>query len=154
FLGSEEDVQNNTRGFSKRRHMEKPTDGLNRLYAVESLMSLTGFNADHRLRIASSAVVQVAGAIAAEVTKQGGLESLGKLNGDQAKWASQCAKDLLAHKGESLVVAGHRQPLAVHLLAYAINDALGNIGKTLVFHEVPDPKAGRITELAQALNAG
>ena len=51
FLGSEEDVQNHIRRFAKRRHLEKPEDSLNRLYVVESLMRVTGFNADHRLRL-------------------------------------------------------------------------------------------------------
>jgi len=57
FLGSEPDVQNNIRRFSSRRQLQKPGDPLNRLYVVESLMSITGFNADHRLRLASSAIV-------------------------------------------------------------------------------------------------
>ena len=39
----------------------------------------------------------------------------------------------MANRGESLVVAGYRQPLAVHLLAHAMNAALGNIGKTVSF---------------------
>src|SRR5258707_613730 len=59
FLGSEDDVHNNIRRFSSRRAIEKPSDSPNRLYVVESLMSVTGFNADHRLRLASSAIVQV-----------------------------------------------------------------------------------------------
>ena len=45
--------------------------------------------------------------------------------GVDAKWISECAKDLKANAGKSLVVAGNRQPLVVHLLAHAINAALG-----------------------------
>ncbi|HWI56922.1 MAG TPA: TAT-variant-translocated molybdopterin oxidoreductase, partial [Bacillota bacterium] len=64
FLGAEEDVQNQIRRFAQRRHLEDPNAPLNRLYAVESLMTITGFNADHRLRIPSSQIAQVVGALA------------------------------------------------------------------------------------------
>ena len=87
----------------------------------------------------------------------GGLESAGgkPRRSRNAKWIAECAKDLLANRGESLVVAGHRQPLAVHLLAHAINAALGNFGKTVVFHDAPaTPAKATIGELAKALNAG
>jgi molybdopterin-containing oxidoreductase family iron-sulfur binding subunit len=156
FLGSEPDVHNNIRRFAVRREIQKPGDPLNRLYVVESLMSITGFNADHRLRLSSSAVIQIAGALASEILKErgGGLESLGKPVGVDPKWIASCAKDLLAHAGKSVVVAGYRQPIAVHLLAHAINAALGNLGKTVLFHKVPETKTGSMVELAQALNAG
>ena len=157
FLGSEENVHNHIRRFAQGRRLEKPDDGLNRLYAVESLMTLTGFNADHRLRLSSSAVIQVAGALAAQILKPGdfaGLDTIGLPAGVEPKWIPECAKDLLANRGQSLVVAGYRQPLAVHLLANAVNEALGNLGKTVLFHEVPEFKEGTILELARALKAG
>ena len=157
FLGSEPDVHNQIRRFAQRRQLEKPDDGLNRLYVAESLMSLTGMNADHRLRLASSAVIQVAGALAAEILKDAGINGLGRLGlapGVEPTWCSACAQDLLANRGRSLVIAGHRQPLAVHLLAHAINFALGNIGKTVVFHETPAQKEENISELARSLRAG
>jgi len=102
FLGSEEDVHNNIRRFAQRRHIEKPEDSLNRLYVIEGLLSVTGFSADHRLRVPASAVLQVAGALAAEIFKQGGLaglENLGKPAGVDANWIVECAKDLLQNRG-------------------------------------------------------
>jgi len=157
FLGSEEDAHNHIRRFASRRALEKPSDSLNRLYIIESLMTVTGFNADHRLRLPTSAVIQVAAALATEILKGGaltGLENLGRPAGVDPKWIAECAKDLLQNRGKSLVVAGHRQPLAVHLLAHAINSALENVGKTISFHEVPEPLEHGIAELAQALKAG
>ena len=157
FLGSEPDVHNHIRRFAQRRQLEKPEDSLNRLYVVESLMSLTGMNADHRLRLASSAVIQLAAALAAEILKGAGVNGLDRLGlpaGVDPKWISGCAQDLLANRGKALVVAGARQPLAVHLLANAINFALGNVGQTVVFHAVPESKEEGIGELARALKAG
>ena len=45
------------------------------------------------------------------------------------------AKDLLAARGESLVVVGPHQPASVHATAYAINAALGNLGQGIKFTE-------------------
>jgi molybdopterin-containing oxidoreductase family iron-sulfur binding subunit len=54
------------------------------------------------------------------------------------------AKDLLANKGRSVVIAGRRQPAAVHALVDAINVGLGNVGTTVAFWAArsPDPVAG------------
>src|SRR5262249_11373082 len=117
-----------------------------RLYVIESLMTLTGVNADHRLRVASSDVQSVAQALASGVVKS-------PIPGVDTKWIEECAKDLSQHKGQCLVMAGHRQPMAVHMLAWALNDALGSIGKTVVLHEVPDLKEGTIGDLAKALKS-
>lgn len=154
FIGGEEDAYNNIRQFTAKRKIEKPEDKMNRLYAVESLFTLTGVNADHRLRVAGSAVIQVAAAIAAELgINVGTLVSNSRVELDKA-WISECAKDLQKTAGKSLVVAGIRQPLAVHLLVAAINNKLGNIGKTVELVEVPPVISAGIVELAAALNQG
>ncbi len=152
FLGAEEDLLNSIRRFAKGRKLEKPTDSMNRLYAVESLFTLTGMNADHRLRLPASAVVQVVAAIAAELGLS--TDNVAKPTGVDAKWISECAKDLKAAGGAALVVAGNRQPLAVHLLAHAINSLLGGIGQTMALVQVPKAIAGDLPELVEALNNG
>jgi molybdopterin-containing oxidoreductase family iron-sulfur binding subunit len=158
FIGAEEDAHNNIRRFTKGRKIEKPGDSLNRLYTVESLMTLTGVVSDHRLRAASSLVGPIALAIAGEVFKQvgGGLSvEQGALPaGVDPKWLHECAQDLLRNRGSSLVMTGHRQPQELQALVHALNSALGNIGKTIQFHEIPSEKQGNIVELAQALKAG
>ncbi len=158
FIGSEEDVHNNIRRFTQRRRLKNPADGLNRLYVVESLMTLTGIGADHRLRVPSSTVAQAAAgiAIAAELLHEQSQELLRVAgnSGIDIKWLAGCARDLVQNRGKSLVVAGHRQPLAVHLLAFTLNEALGNLGKTVLLHETAELKAGSLADLTRALNAG
>lgn len=158
FLGTEDNVHVSIRGFSRGRKLEGPDDSMNRLYTVESLMTLTGGNADHRLRVAASVVAQVSAGIADQVlTGDDSLQASAQVGypaGVGRSWIAECAKDLMAHRGECLVVAGQRQPLAVHLLAYAMNVALGNVGRTLLFKETPHVAAGSLIELAQRLNAG
>jgi len=119
FLGGEDGAHEHIRKFAAGRKAEQ---GMSRLYAVEALFTLTGANADHRLRLPATMVASVAAEILKEVN--GGQPSL-------SAWIAECAKDLIANRGKVLVVAGQRQPIEVHLLAHAINSALGAIGGTV-----------------------
>jgi len=164
FIGSEADAYQHIRRFARGRKIADPTGSLNRLYAVEGLMTLTGANADHRLPVTPSAVLQVAAQIALEVLAQSAAISSGELRAALSRlgaaplakpeWIRECAKDLLANKGQSLVMAGYGQPMAVHLIANTLNAALGNVGKTLDLLPAIETRAGTITELARTLNAG
>jgi MoCo/4Fe-4S cofactor protein with predicted Tat translocation signal len=156
LFGAEGEAAGLMRGFSKGR---KPGEGMNRLYVVESLMTITGGQADHRLRVKPSDVIKVAAQVAAELVTGGSLAAeLQKLAAGSpapAQWAAECAKDLAAHKGAAVVVAGYTQPLAVHLIAAALNEALGAYGKTVELSQSEVPAdTGAITDLVTALNAG
>jgi molybdopterin-containing oxidoreductase family iron-sulfur binding subunit len=161
FIGAEEDSYLNVRRFARGRRVRKAEDVMSRLYAVEGLFTLTGANADHRLRVAPGQILGIAARLALEVFKLtgkndwvGAVETLAESAATHAKWIAECAADLVAAKGAGLVLAGHRQPSAVQLLALAINAALGAPGKTVVFHDAPAFPSGTIAELAAALNAG
>jgi MoCo/4Fe-4S cofactor protein with predicted Tat translocation signal len=143
FIGGEEENTRYIAGFARGRKIEKPGDAMNRLYVIEPLMTLTGMNADHRLRVAGSQVQAKATQLAQAILNNSAGED---------KWIAECAKDLAANRGKVLVVAGQRQPMAVHLLAYAINNALGAMGTTVVLQEAARPE-GTLADLAQALNA-
>jgi molybdopterin-containing oxidoreductase family iron-sulfur binding subunit len=142
FLGGEDDGHNHIRKFAAGRKMG---DGMSRLYAVESLFTLTGANADHRLRVAASLVGQVAGLIASSQFSISGAS--GKVDGDAAKWVLECAKDLAAAGKDALVIAGQRQPIEVHLLAHAINSALGAIGNTVTLLPAPEDTSADLKNL-------
>lgn len=152
FLGSEENLHNNIRGFAQGRRVEKPEDSMNRLYVVESLMSLTGANADHRLRLAGSSIFSLASALAAQVGVDLGSITQG-VSGVDGNWIEECANDLVAHRGRCLVVAGAGQPAAVHAFAHAMNAALGNVGKTVSYLDSFEPAMGTIEALAGSLLA-
>ncbi|PWU16466.1 MAG: hydrogenase [Verrucomicrobia bacterium] len=158
FIGSEEDAHNHIRRFAGRRHLQNPQQAPNRLYVAEGLMTLTGMNADHRLRLPASAMGLACRVLAGELLSMPGdvstLLTLGKVASSADRWLTECASDLRASAGNGLVIAGHRQPLEVHLLAHAINAELGNIGKTVMLHEVPESNEGTISDLAKALNSG
>ncbi len=118
------------REFGNRRKPENKR--LNRLYVMESTPSTTGGKADHRLPMRSSEVEAFARALASKL----GISAGGSLPGGvDAKWLDAVAKDLEQHRGASLVIAGEDQPPVVHALAHAINQALGNAGKTVIYTE-------------------
>ena len=55
-------------------------------------------------------------------------------------WLGPLVKDLQNAKGRSLVIAGEGQPPAVHALAHAMNDVLGNVGNTVVYTPTVEPR--------------
>ncbi|HVU08931.1 MAG TPA: TAT-variant-translocated molybdopterin oxidoreductase [Verrucomicrobiae bacterium] len=131
FLGGEDDTHNHIRKFAASR---KTGEGMSRLYCIESLFTLTGAHADHRLRVSASLIGQIVSAFAQKIVPEppDHLVQLAKLPADiDAKWISECAKDLVAAGKNALVVAGQRQPIEVHLLAYAINSVLGALENTV-----------------------
>jgi molybdopterin-containing oxidoreductase family iron-sulfur binding subunit len=131
FLTWEPERLRLAREFADRR---VPESKMNRLYAVEPTVTVTGLNADHRLRVKPSEVAQVGRALA-QALNAPELSGIGGAQLDEAKarWVRAVAEDLLANRGNSVVIAGLRQPPAVHALAHAINAALGNLGQTVTF---------------------
>jgi MoCo/4Fe-4S cofactor protein with predicted Tat translocation signal len=157
FLAVEGDHLRHTREFAARREPGK----LNRLYVAEAGYTVTGGAADHRFRMRSAEVPLFARAVAAELARSPGLEKLGPLGasaeGERRKLAQAVAKDLVRARGRSAVVAGAGQPAAVHALAAALNDALGNVGKTVTYREpeVFEPAgADGLATLAREIGAG
>ena len=141
-----------TRGFARGR---RDSEGLSRLYVAESNYSITGAQADHRLRLKPSEVLAFAADLAREVgALPQGLKILGQ-DGKFGKWTTAVAKDLIEHKGSALVVAGDRQPAAVHALAALLNQSLGAIGTTINYVKQDRPAmAASISKLATELAAG
>ncbi len=137
FLGLDTPTVLPMKEFSRRRRVSSAKDEMNRLYVIESQYSVTGAMADHRLRMRSSEIRGFVADLAAEL-KVGGneLKVVGGNRGEKrAKWIAALAKDLNEHKGKSLVVAGPRQPAAVHAMVHLLNDALGNVGQAVTYWE-------------------
>ncbi|HKB77267.1 MAG TPA: Fe-S-cluster-containing hydrogenase, partial [Myxococcales bacterium] len=148
------------RGWADRR---EPGPEMNRLYAVECALSVTGMNADHRLRIRPSQLVPVALALAAKLGSAGGalasfapLGAKARLQPAQQRFVDALAADLRRAGREGVVMAGPRSPALVHALAHAINSSLGS---EAVRHQKPllhDAEAGAegLRELASEIRSG
>lgn len=144
------------RDFARRRKIGTPKDEMNRLYAVEPNYSLTGAAADHRLRLRASEIPAFVAELAAELRAGGEtLRVLAPPKDARAKWLAALAKDLVRHKGRSLVVAGPRQPAAVHAWVHLINQFLGNVGSTVTYAAAEwKPQVEALRELAGEMAAG
>ena len=136
FLGEGPELIRASREFASRR---EPGPDMNRLYVVEPAMTGTGAMADHRLRLRGGDVASFTAALVAELAARPGLQALGPLAGlaktaaGDPKWIKAVAGDLERNRGRAVVIAGRRQPPAVHALAAAINAALGNVGTTVTY---------------------
>jgi MoCo/4Fe-4S cofactor protein with predicted Tat translocation signal len=122
------------RDFAKHR---RPDSGaMSRLYVVESTMSSTGAKADHRLPLRASHVEVFARALGSVLGMNSGGD--GVLDKEQAKFVAAIAQDLQGHRGSSVIISGDYQPPVVHALAHAMNQALGNVGKTVIYTDPVD----------------
>ena len=144
------------REFAEGRRVTGGRREMNRLYAVEATPTQTGSIADHRLPIQASAVGGFAVALAAALGVAG--TPAASASHDYAAWIDPLARDLQQHRGTSLVVVGDEQPAAVHALVHAINQALGNIGETVVCTEPveasPTDQLSSLRQLAADMEAG
>jgi molybdopterin-containing oxidoreductase family iron-sulfur binding subunit len=148
FLGSGRGGLRYAREFAGRRRPEKAAR-MSRLYAIESMPTSTGSRADHRLPLRPSEIARVARELAGAVgaLQPAAIDDAARAP-NRGKWIDAIAKDLIAHRGASLVVAGDGQPPAVHALAHAMNEALGNAGKTVVY---TDPVEAEPVDQVQSL---
>ncbi|MDD3179972.1 MAG: TAT-variant-translocated molybdopterin oxidoreductase [Opitutaceae bacterium] len=153
FLSAEAGSLYYAREFAKGRRVVRRDDPMNRLYAVESNLTLTGSMADHRLRLASSHLLAFAAALAAKITGDATFERPVPGLDLAPDWIAECAKDLRENRGESLVVAGAHLPAGVHAIVHAINHALGNIGTTVDFVDAAPSGATLIQGLATAIRS-
>lgn len=167
FIGTEAAAHESIHAFTKGRRVRKPGDEMNRLYSVEALHSLTGAKADHRLAVPSTSIQHVALELAAAVLQHGkiadseakrflaqfNLTDEAPLTDFQKKWIEECAKDLVAHAGSAVVMAGHRQPMPVHLVALALNEVLGGRNKTFTLLPAEQDHDGGIKDLVSLLNS-
>ncbi|HEX4412412.1 MAG TPA: TAT-variant-translocated molybdopterin oxidoreductase, partial [Lacipirellulaceae bacterium] len=129
FLGVGPAHLRSARDFSTKRRSAAAPGGpaMNRLYVAESAPSVTGSAADHRFPIRAADVEQFALSLASELQ----LPGLSRANAKYERLVAAIAKDLNAHRGASVVIAGETQPPIVHAIAHALNDTLGNVGHTV-----------------------
>jgi Fe-S-cluster-containing dehydrogenase component len=141
FLGNEGNTTEQIRMFASKRDVDK-ADEFNRLYCAEAAMSLTGMNADYRIRISPAKQFDFLLCLTNEVVNKGKLSvdgavsslisghNLGtfvKENDLNHKYVDYLVKDLIENKGKSLIYAGEKLPVNVHIASNMLNSILGSV---------------------------
>ncbi|MDY7110410.1 MAG: TAT-variant-translocated molybdopterin oxidoreductase [Planctomycetota bacterium] len=156
FLGAHRNAVRNIRDFAAGRRADDATKTMNRLYAFESEFTLTGANADHRHPVRSGDIAVIAAWLAGRIVDEQAWRPFEEdpaagavLTGELRATLEHALTDLQAHRGECLIVTGAGQPAEVHLLAHLMNEALGNVGRTIAF--TPQPEQAKHSESIRAL---
>lgn len=140
--------------YAKRRDLFNGDGNLNKHYQIEAGMSLTGSNADIRIKAEHSDYGKILtylynqlaaknGAVTAEASAppQDVIQKLDKI-----------AADLTASEGKSLVVCGDNNP-HYQVIVNGINQFLGNIGNTIQFERTYNHFQGSEKSLEALLNS-
>ena len=170
FLGTYLSPAEFQRQFAKKR---KPTAEMSRLVVLESLMSLTGSNADERHRIKNKDSLTALLALSDQLIKQGAFSAparlkqlvksyepdFSSLNIPTKKW-EEWAKHLIQNKGKALILFGGLkgpESTSVHILINFLNSALQNDGRTVNHSQYYPYQYGsysQMEELIDKLNQG
>mgnify|MGYP000225399020 CR=1 FL=1 len=139
---------------------------MNRLWVVETGVTITGAAADRRLAVSAERLGRLLAALARRLAEKGlacpaGAETwMAALPRDEAAphtgFIESLADDLLAHRGRSVLSVGPAQPPAVHALVHLLNIALGNVGVAVGYSpDSPRPSlVGMMEDLTRLLQAG
>ena len=142
--------------YANKRKLQGDTN-MNRLYVVEPVTTLTGFKAEHRLQLRPSQVAAFSAALANAVGA-GGAQSGASWTQHESTFLQGVAADLKASAGRCVVIPGEFAAPEVHLAAFAMNEALGNVGKTVVYTDpvnpMPSIQMDDLKSLVADMNAG
>lgn len=130
------------------RHQYVEGKSMNRLYVVETMPSVTGYKAEHRLAIKPSEMEQFANA----------LVHGGPLSDTAQVFLHAVLQDLKSAGRRAVVIAGPQASAAVHAAALVMNSSLGAIGTTVVYTDpvaaLPSEQLADLKELVTSMRAG
>ena len=138
FLGTWLTPLEFARGYAQGRKIDEKNPSISKHYQFESLLSMTGGNADERFTHRPSETGAVALALLAEL---GGSVSAPSLDEKLKAGIRKVAKDLQDNKGKALVVSGSNNP-DVQVIVNAINEAIGANGATINWSTTVNTRQG------------
>ncbi|OKL39460.1 TAT-variant-translocated molybdopterin oxidoreductase [Pontibacter flavimaris] len=137
--------------YIQNRKLNPDNPTMSRHYQFETILSLTGSNADVRVPIKPSDEAAVVTALHNAITGRGASSTA-----VDAKIMAAAVKDLQANSGRALVVSGSNDP-GVQAMVKAINTALGADGTTIdtaAPYYVKQGNDAAMIRLIEEMNAG
>ena len=131
-LGTDADATGNARGWAAKRTPDSHGH-MSRVYAFESILSVTGANADERHTVSAADFPALAAAFEAAISGGAGEAPAGL-----AEAVAHAVEDLKAAGKHALVVAGADADPSVQAAACRMNAALGSIGTTAFWRPLND----------------
>lgn len=128
FLGTWISPVEFTKQYSQTRKLGENKKKMSRHFQFEANLSTTGANADYRTPVKPSQLGSSVVALYNAIAKKAGAATVA--GGSEFNNIDKAAADLWSAKGKSLVVSGSNDK-AVQVMVNAINDLLGNYGKTI-----------------------
>ena len=148
-MGSHPAAMNLVRDWADRR--DPDAKWMNRLYAFESGMSLTGSNADHRVSVRSGDIAAAVARLEELVSSAIESGNPDAADGENVSAADKTervlaalADDLVQHRGETVLMAGPQQPPEVHARIHRLNAILSNQDSTVNY--TIDPNAADVED--------
>jgi molybdopterin-containing oxidoreductase family iron-sulfur binding subunit len=118
-----------TKQYAQTREVGENKKEMSRHYHFESVMTLSGANADYRSQIKPSEEAAIVAKLYNLIAAKAGMPTVsGGVENDKL---TKAAADLWANRGKSIVVAGSNDK-AVQVLVNGINDMLGSYGSTIL----------------------
>ena len=148
FLGTWVSPVEFSKQYSVNRKIDEKNPVMSKHYQFESILTPTGGSADERILHAPSETGAVVAALLSAVNGQSvsGISDTKLVAG-----INKVAKDLLANKGQALVVCGSND-VNVQILVNALNEAIGANGKTIDWSVVHNTRQGNDADVAQLVN--
>ncbi len=129
FLGTWISPIEYARQFAQNRKVNKDKRQMSRLYSFESIMSLTGANADYRTPIKPSQEGLVLAKLYNLIAAKAGKPTINVAD-VKIPYLEKCANELWENKEKALVVSGSND-VKLQTLANEINEMLGSYGSTI-----------------------